>query len=617
VTNRTKITGNLILFQLQNARPGAHSFQVKALTSDGSSIISPLWEHIVPGKISQPELIYSGAAVITSRISHTKNDEGDREDDNHSFLLNLSGLYKKLKMSSKLYLSTREDKSDQPVNRYSIKLALPYLEFIGGDHILHFGNYVASGINSRGIHTNLLFGNFRFYSSYGQIYRSVDGKVDSNYANYTTYRPGTFQRNSLALRLELGSRKSFQFALSASKTKDSKSSLQKKYYISPTDDLPFTTPKDNLVLSSDLRLALLQQRLVLGAEWAMSLYNDNTIGGAIDKDSLEAELGEDIPLDPESLENIFVINKNVSPILPGISSSAYNLYLKWTFKTNLLNFSYSVVGSSFNSLAVNYLSKDTRTLSILDNLTLLQNRLILSLGINLISDNIYEEKTATSRSNNIFTQIMYRPVGLPYFSLSYASSNSQNEEEEEDGEEVIQELDLRNSNITLNSGYYVSTIDFAPTFFTVGVANNSYSDEANNSFEYSRTSFTVAARSNFRDYPLTTLLSYTMAFNKDVMETYEIVRAANGENSNYHAIFFRSNYSLRDATIEPFVDFRYSIERGDIQQNSLLGNIGTTALLYKGLNLKTSLGLAVYENENSNAGSYSTINFKLKLKYDF
>lgn len=617
LTDRAKITSNMVLFQQRKAVPGTYSYQVTALTSDGNSISSPLWKHTVPGEIPQSELNYSGNAVITSRLRQTKSDAEDNNDDNHSFLLNLSGNYRKLKMRSRLYLSSREEIDKQSVNRYSIKLALPYLELVAGDHISYFGKYTASGINSRGLHTNLLLPYYRIYFSYGQIYRNLDGKVDSVSTNYTTYTAGTFQRNSLAFRLEVGSRKTFQFAINASKTKDDKSSLSKKYYISPTDELPFVTPKDNLVFSSDLRLALLQQNLVLGAEWAMSLYNDNTIGGAIDQDSLEADLGEDIPFDPATLENIFIINKNVSPFIPGISSSAYNLYLKWSHKTNLLNISYSVIGGSFNSLAVNYLPKDTSTLSIFDNLSLLQNRLILSLGINLISDNINDEKTATSQSSNLFTQIMYRPVGLPYFSFSYASSKAQNEAENDSEQDVITDLDLRNNNFTFNTGYYVNKINFAPTLFTLGFTNNIYSDEADNSFEYSRSSMTLAARSSFREFPLITFLSYTFALNKDVTETFNNVRNEEDYESKYHSFFCRSEFSLRDDTIAPYADIRYALETGDLQQNSLMGNIGVKALLYKGLNLKTSLGLATYENEDIEDGNYSTINFKLKLQYNF
>ena len=62
-----------------------------------------------------------------------------------------------------------------------------------------------------------------------------------------------------------------------------------------------------MVLALDTKLALLNQRLVFGAEGAMSLYNNNIIGGTISKDSLEADIGHSIPFDPETWKNIFII----------------------------------------------------------------------------------------------------------------------------------------------------------------------------------------------------------------------------------------------------------------------------------------------------------------------
>jgi len=419
VTSQTTKSNNMLIYKVKNTSPGDHSFQVFAEKTNGEKIRSQKWSHTVPGLVKIDNFLYSGDITVASRIRKTKSDSGDLDYDNHNLLLNLRGRYKKLRMRSRLYISTNEESDEQAVNRYNIMLAIPHLEIIGGDHTPNFDKFTANGKNIRGIQTNILFKSWRIYTSFGAIYRNIDGKVDSTNAgqDITTYTSGTFKRNSLATRIELGTKELFQFGLGFSKTKDNISSLNKKYYISQTDELPIVTPKDNIVIATDVRLALSNQKFVLGMDWAISLYNDNIIGGALDSDSLEALFDEEIPIDPESYENIIVLNKNISPIIPNKSCLAYNIYFKWNLKNNLFNISYSAIGASFNSLAVNYLAKDTSILSIFDNIRLLNNRLVLSLGFNLISDNINDEKSVTSKSTNFFTQIMYRPHDLPYFSF--------------------------------------------------------------------------------------------------------------------------------------------------------------------------------------------------------
>jgi hypothetical protein len=619
-TSAARITTNMLIYQIQETAPGKHTFQVTAELKNGEKINSRLWSHQVPGKIKTTEFNYSGDITAASRIRRTNSESEDTKDENHSLLMNLRGNYKKLDMRSRIYLSSREDSDDQAVNRYNIKLKIPHLEFIGGDHSPYFGIFSANGKNLRGIHTNVLFRNFRFYFSFGKIYRSVNGKADTTYAgqNYTTYSGSTFKRNSLALRTEVGTRELLQWGLSFSKTKDEEASLKKKYYITQTDSMPSITPKDNIVLASDLRLALNNQRLVMGLEWAMSMYNDNIIGGAVDKDSLESDLGEELPFDPESLEHIFVINKNVSPIIPNLSSMAYNLYLKWMMKNNLFSLSYSAIGASFNSLAANFLTKDTSILSIYDNLNLMRNRLILSLGVNLYSDNVYDEKEFTFNSSNIFTQIMYRPLGLPYFSLMFTSNSSGNDQENAADEEALQELDLSSNTINFNTGYYVNNITFAPTLFTFAFSNNLYKDEAEGSFEYQRNSFSLSASSDFSKLPVKTLITYTFAVKKDIIETYETSQPdTDNFESSYNSIYLRANFSFQEDKYKPYADLRLSAESGDQKQNSTMANIGITANISKDMILKSSLGMANYSNEDQENEEYSRLNFRINLKYKF
>ncbi len=71
------------------------------------------------------------------------------------------------------------------------------------------------------------------------------------------------------------------------------------------EDNPLIKPNDNVVVGMHTDFRFYENRLIFGAEGAMSLYNSNIIGGVISQDSLETAFDTTIPFDPEDYESSY------------------------------------------------------------------------------------------------------------------------------------------------------------------------------------------------------------------------------------------------------------------------------------------------------------------------
>ncbi|HHE39407.1 MAG TPA: hypothetical protein ENL20_12690, partial [Candidatus Cloacimonetes bacterium] len=296
ITENAKISKNLILYKDLNKLPGNYTYQVSAALKNGKTINSEKWfTKIKEVKFEMPWNLTGNAVGTYYGYSESVDDETGHEGN---LLINLSGSQNWLRTKLKLFISSLETKYAQPVNRYKISFLTPHFDLIAGDHSPDYGSFVLNNKNIRGIHTNLHFKMFRMLLSYGQNKRKIEGEETAP----DEYSAGTFKRNTVAMRMEIGTKKSFLWGLNVAKNKDSMKSLDEKYYLEVDangDTVAMTTPQDNIILGMDTRLALINQRLVWGTEVALSLYNNNIIDGALSLDDLEdLGLDADLPIDP-------------------------------------------------------------------------------------------------------------------------------------------------------------------------------------------------------------------------------------------------------------------------------------------------------------------------------
>ena len=397
-----------------------------------------------------------------------------------------------------------------------------------------------------------------------------------------------------------------------SKNKDDVGSLDEQYYRNLDDSLLVVSPKDNLVFGTDIRLSLMNQRLVVGTEAALSLFNDNIIDGAISSDD---SLDYDLPFDPQDFENIFVINESMIPFKPGMASIALKSYLRLFFYRNLLNISFTNIGSSFNSISTNYLQKDAMIISFNDNLMLMNNRLALNFGFNLASDNVDDTKDNTSTSTAIFTQAMYKPNDEMYFNLNFNTSGSEDGFIPDSTDFENTAIDIRSTSVSFGTGYLVKQISNAPTRFSLNFSNSLNKDNANDSFEYKRNNITLSAKTAFEHLPIKTLYSYTFTLNDNstLVDSLNVL-----EKSNYNSIFLRGEFDLMEGQLKPYLDFRYNFFAGDINsQAAQMFNIGTGYEITPNSFISVDAGLKMYQNSDEPDSDYSRLNFKMKISQKF
>ena len=613
ITNQATINPPLLVYTIRNPRAGNYHFQIRVFDLDGKQIQSPNWSYSV---LSKPTFVESlpfevrGNAVFNSNVrSLSKTSESSMHgltDNDASFRLNLQARHEWLLFRHRLYLTSYESSSRQPLNRYSIGFTIPYFDLDLIDSTPNYGTFILSNKNIRGVSGRIHYSNVSLKSTYGQTIRAIDGKTVFNEAD-TLYTGGTFQRRTFASKLEFGNQELLSFGIGFAKNKDQMSSLAEQYYVSRTDTtyVVLSTPKDNFVLGSDFRLALDRQRFVMGAEIAASIYNSNIIDGVISKDSLEIYLDESFPFDPAAFESIIIINKNMEPIIPNKANLAYRIYLNWFIAGNFLNFSYSEVGASFRSLSSGYLQNDARIININDNVSLLNSQLILDAGLNIIRDNLSNQKFTTTTNTNWYLQSMLRLREYPYFRLGYNTNSFSDDLEEND-------IDQRMGTFNIGSGYNFTQISYATTILDIGFSLSSDKDNTGNeNFDIKRNSFQVNVLNSWSEFPLVTRFSFSNASHQD--------KSTFGYDNRYFRSFsLRNEYAFLERTLRPYLNLKLNTFSGD-QSSQLTTNyeLGTLYYPFPRTTINTSLELMSYQNKDVDDLDYSKFTWKLNIAQRF
>ncbi|MFO7896500.1 MAG: hypothetical protein R6U84_06190 [Candidatus Cloacimonadales bacterium] len=621
MTDRATISSNMAVLKIAKPKSGKNRFYLEAETVTGNQISSQRYEiKSSQAKFDLP-LNLNGSAQVFGRLTSDSSEDLDQEAN---LRLLLNGRRNWFNFRSRLFLSSLEDSNQQSVNRYSLQLGVPHFKILVGDSSPNFGAYAINSINIRGIYSELYFSKFRLKTVFGDSKRAVAGELNTTFDDdgEPSYSNNDieFRRQTMGIRTEFGHERYFNFAFNIVKNKDEIASLSQQEYNAPDSTL-LVRPKDNLVLSTDSRFSFKDQRVVFGAEAAMSLYNSNIIDGSISQDSLETLAGQSIPIDPADFENIFVINSDLEPFKPGLTNLSYKAYLRIFAYRNLLNISYSYVGNSFNNLSAGYLAKDLATISINDNLNLFRNRLQLNLSYNLSSNNQADDKEFTTTNSSVFAQIYLRPTDESYLNFSYNSNLAENDVSEND--DFNGKYEVNSETINVGGGYQVNQIDYAPTRFNLAYSNSVSSEVINNNYNLNKDVITLSAVSNYRDFPLKSTLGYSLALddnsNKipDSAEDDETSWVVQTTEYSYHSVFAKASYLLFSEKLEPNINFRLSVASGDFEFASQMLNIGSKYKLDQYTDLLAAVGFSNYSYENREHEDSSEVDLRINLRRRF
>lgn len=431
--------------------PGAHSYRIELHSADGALY------HTVGGSFA---ISREGALAAERRaFRYGVAFEAEARDEDISDVntwynrlsLRLNGSWPSATLNSYIHLTSEEKDYRQPQNRYSLNGETSWLKIGLGDVYPSFPTLILDGQRVRGISGDLLLGIFNLDVAYGEIFRGVEGTEVARYQKdslpggvppenslrltgkdssyYAQYDYGTYKRNLFALRPSFGKGENFKIGFDYLHSIDDKNSINFG-----------ARPEENVVLGSDLMIGLDNQRILITAQAAVSIMNNDITNGTATDSTIDALFGPGKPYqgDPKIIKRIknlgspfITVNENISPLDPRKGgSSAYETALTLNYFGNFLKANYISRGSEYHSFGQLYLRTDVRGFNIIDRLRLVGNTLFLAGNIEILNDNLDNTKIATTTFSNYNFSVSYYPrFNFPNVSIGvggYSNANGIN-----------------------------------------------------------------------------------------------------------------------------------------------------------------------------------------------
>ena len=488
VTAYSLITTDLITYKPDALSAGKHTIFIEVSNIYGVRLSSTSWSFKVQSQaqqifdmsvngnlnvghradlinisVSNVDSVIAGDSVSVAR--YTPTSQGVTRVD---FSTNVNFDWAKVKLFANL--TSKEDPGLQPQNRYGIKVRTSWLKYAYGDETPMMNRLALWGKRVRGHNIDARFKYFNLHIVSGQTARAISGTAKFDTTGSEWRRSGySFERGLFAIRPSFGSGKNFQLGLFYVHTRDSINTVplrpddwdastfsqeiitddgtivvgfgDETYTLNgETHDIQYflsgNNPEDNIVVGSDIKLALDDHRFVMEGSAAFSLYNRNIIDGALTRADLDTygllsdstaddTIGTgsiDLPLatlddaisglglnflltdgkfDPQNLADYFILNENLTlPIdldnftngntLKSLTTLALHFGAKMNYYGNFIHVDYHHVGPGYKALGSPVLRLDGKGWNgwkITDKVRMLNNMLYLNLGWELYKNN--------------------------------------------------------------------------------------------------------------------------------------------------------------------------------------------------------------------------------------
>jgi hypothetical protein len=338
-----------------------------------------------------------------------------------------------------------EDDNLQPQSRIDAQISWKGLLLGVGDRHPNYGEAILSGTRVRGLElsTQGRIAGLKFVVGNVREARDPEYHVVAADSTFATDFRGSYRRQLMAFDLRAGKVNSgFEFGFSMAKTKDEVSSISliaTDTDLGLTDTLRSISPVDNLVAGLRVNLKAFRGQFVMRNQIATSMYNTNISHGTWDNEDVETLGLEGLP-DPESLEDLIVINEYFSPLdladgeyLPSSAIiSTTNIHAgKHDFIAD-----YRRIGTSFISLGSSFLTPDRQTFRLGDRFKMFKNQIYADVYWQAGSDNLdgqYDATVGTTSSNNIHIGLSAYPRARDLqLRLAFDIKNEDNEADSED-----------------------------------------------------------------------------------------------------------------------------------------------------------------------------------------
>lgn len=350
-------------------------------------------------------------------------------------------------LNGKVYITSEEKEGFQPFNRYLLSITGgDWLKLQVGDAFPQFPNVILDGKRVRGVSGELNLGFLNIQTTYGETERSIEGALLETYsaeeaplesnviqineqkygAPYGRVELGTYKRKLFAIRPSFGSGENFQWGFNYLHGKDETSSIEFG-----------ARPKENLVLGTDLIIAIDNRNILFTTQAAVSVINNDISSGSLSDTQIDEIFGEnnnfnvssdDVKKIRDIIGNFITVNQYLGPWNPQeFASLAADASLALNYFSNSVNVSYIYRGNDYQSFGQTYLKTDVSGFNFVDRIRLMDNKLFLSLGYESLKDNLQKTKIATTTFNTYSVSVSYFPrINFPNITIGFYRNDNDN-----------------------------------------------------------------------------------------------------------------------------------------------------------------------------------------------
>ncbi|MCX7875987.1 MAG: hypothetical protein N2321_07465 [Melioribacteraceae bacterium] len=460
---------------------------------------------LIASKI-QNQFSYNGQIKAEARNENTFSNQIFYKN----LLVDFNSSYSDWKINLNAYFTSEEKENLQPFNRYSFSIQNENLLSIKvGDAFPKFSNLILDGKRVRGLTGELNLGFFNIQTSFGEIFRSIEGKLLQTYnannvplsndvisINPLKYKApfgkvifGTYKRELFAIRPSFGSGKNFQLGFTYLHGIDNINSIEFG-----------ARPKENVVLGTDLKLSLDNNNILFTTNAAFSLINKDISTGTLTDAQIDSIFtsNKDLNINPSDVKKIrdlidkfITVNQYLGPWNPQkFASLGSETVLSLNYLNNTFRASYIYRGNEYQSFGQSFLRTDIKGINLTDRIRMLDNKLFFSFGFENLEDNLQNTKLTTTKFQTISASVSYFPrMDFPNITFGYSNNHNKNGFDYKDltfGKYAIDETIKRLSLILSYDIYYLvkhsTSFSFSNSIREVKSSLNTDSKSSNISF---------------------------------------------------------------------------------------------------------------------------------------
>jgi len=433
VTSQAEVSPTIVSYTPEQIEGGEHTATISARDVNGQAVGPINWRFKVSDGAKEAADELSKNRVSGMAYVEMRREKFDTTNvNNNNIGADLSGNTGPLQYSASAYFTSLEDAALQPRNRFVISAGFPWLNVTLGDATPYYNELILWGRRVRGLQAGLNTGWINFDVITGETVRQVEPLYVVNPVSGQKIRQrfGTFKQTLLGLRPSFGSpaKRGFHWGFTLLKVRDDKKSLSSQDSSNVVQS-GRVTPRDNLVVGTDLGLALDRRRFEIKASGAWSLLSSDISSGALDADSLKKISDVDLPFNPQDFEKWFILNESTSPLDPrGKTSLAYQFTFNFNYFNQFLTAGYKQIGSEYISLGHSFLRSDIRGFFITDRWRMMRNRVHLTLGLESYDDhfNTIDQRPSTRLNTWQFGVAVFWDPSLPSLNFNFRNHNRDN-----------------------------------------------------------------------------------------------------------------------------------------------------------------------------------------------